>query len=73
MDKMAIFEIENAIRKAKQRMILKPVVCKNCMNEMEAHYRYIVCWYCRKIHWLKPRYKKNRVRRKRPQYWYKKY
>lgn len=51
MDKRALYEIENAIRKAKARLNINPIFCINCMREMEVHDRYVVCWHCRIIHW----------------------
>ncbi len=48
MDKIALSEIESAIKRAKQRMKTTPVVC-NCMNEMEQMPGYYICKYCGKI------------------------
>ena len=69
MDKMAIREIENAIRRAKARMKTLPLVC-DCMNEMEEYPRYIVCRYCGKIHWKKPRYNDGNFNNWKPKDWY---
>ena len=71
MDKIALSEIENAIKRAKQRMQTTPVVCI-CMNEMEAKPGYYICRYCGKIEWTIQAYKEKSAGRNRPVYWYKK-
>ena len=71
MDKIALLEIENAIKRAKQRMKTTPVSC-SCMNEMEAKPGYYICMYCGKIEWTIDAKKQRIYGRNRPIYWYKK-
>ena len=71
MDKIALLEIESAIKRAKQRMKTTPVVC-NCMNEMEQMPGYYICRYCGKIEWVIQAYKDKSAGRNKPIYWYKK-
>jgi hypothetical protein len=71
MDKIALFEIENAIKRAKQRMKTTPVTC-SCMNEMEKKPGYYICMYCGKIEWTTQAYKQKSAAGNRPVYWYKK-
>jgi hypothetical protein len=68
MDKIALFEIENAIKRAKQRMQTTPVVC-SCMNEMEKMPGYYICRYCGKIEWLIQARKKKSAGRNRQKNW----
>ena len=35
MDAIALIEIENVIGRARERMRKLPLVCQDCMNEME--------------------------------------
>ena len=71
MDRIALSEIENAIKRAKQRIKTAPVVC-SCMNIMEAKPGYYICMYCGKIEWVIQAYKHKSAGRNRPIYWYKK-
>ena len=52
MDKKALFEIEQAIRRALYHVQRRPIVCKVCANEMEVRRRCIICRYCGIIHWV---------------------
>jgi hypothetical protein len=67
MDKIALFEIENAIKRAKQRMKTTPVSC-SCMNEMEKKPGYYICRYCGKIEWTIQAYKQKSAGGNRPIY-----